>query len=211
MFGEVLEKFQNEKTPFNPRSPYAISKVFSHFTTKNYREAYNIFAVSGILFNHESPLRGEEFVTRKITLGLVKILNNDLKFLELGNLNAKRDWGYAKEYVELMWKMLQKNKPDDYLIATGRQSSIKNFIDEAIKFLNINAKWVGNGLNMRLVRSSDKKIIVKVNPKFFRPLEVNTLHGNPAKAKRDLKWKPKTDLKKLVKIMLTEEMKYYNK
>ncbi len=211
MFGEVLEKFQNEKTPFNPRSPYAISKVFSHFTTKNYREAYNIFAVSGILFNHESPLRGEEFVTRKITLGLVKILNNDLKFLELGNLNAKRDWGYAKEYVELMWKMLQKNKPDDYLIATGRQSSIKNFIDEAIKFLNINAKWVGSGLNMRLVRSSDKKIIVKVNPKFFRPLEVNTLHGNPAKAKRDLKWKPKTDLKKLVKIMLTEEMKYYNK
>ncbi len=211
MFGEVLEKFQNEKTPFNPRSPYAISKVFSHFTTKNYREAYNIFAVSGILFNHESPLRGEEFVTRKITLGLVKILNNDLKFLELGNLNAKRDWGYAKEYVELMWKMLQKNKPDDYLIATGSQSSIKNFIDEAIKFLNINAKWVGNGLNMRLVRSSDKKIIVKVNPKFFRPLEVNTLHGNPAKAKRDLKWKPKTDLKKLVKIMLTEEMKYYNK
>ena len=211
MFGEVLEKFQNEKTPFNPRSPYAISKVFSHFTTKNYREAYNIFAVSGILFNHESPLRGEEFVTRKITLGLVKILNNDLKFLELGNLNAKRDWGYAKEYVELMWKMLQKNKPDDYLIATGSQSSIKNFIDEAIKFLNINAKWVGNGLNMRLVRSSDKKIIIKVNPKFFRPLEVNTLHGNPAKAKRDLKWKPKTDLKKLVKIMLTEEMKYYNK
>ena len=211
MFGEVLEKFQNEKTPFNPRSPYAISKVFSHFTTKNYREAYNIFAVSGILFNHESPLRGEEFVTRKITLGLVKILNNDLKFLELGNLNAKRDWGYAKEYVELMWKMLQKNKPDDYLIATGRQNSIKNFIDEAIKFLNIKAKWVGNGLNMRLVRSSDKKIIVKVNPKFFRPLEVNTLHGNPAKAKRDLKWKPKTDLKKLVKIMLTEEMKYYNK
>ena len=140
MFGEVLEKFQNENTPFNPRSPYAISKVFSHFTTKNYREAYNIFAVSGILFNHESPLRGEEFVTRKITLGLVKILNNDLKFLELGNLNAKRDWGYAKEYVELMWKMLQKNKPDDYLIATGRQNSIKNFIDEAIKFLNIKAK-----------------------------------------------------------------------
>jgi len=211
MYGEVLEKYQNEKTPFNPKSPYAISKVFSHFMTKNYRESYNMFAVSGILFNHESPLRGEEFVTRKICLGLVKILNNDLGCLELGNINAKRDWGYAKEYVQLMWKMLQNKKPQDFVIATGKHNSIKDFVDETIKCLNIKAKWVGNGINKKLIRLKDKKVIIKINKKFFRPAEVNLLHGDPSKARKVLKWKPKTDFKKLVRIMVEDEKKYYNK
>jgi len=209
MYGEILEKYQNETTPLNPRSPYAISKVFAHFVTKNYREAYNMFAVSGILFNHESPLRGEEFVTRKITLGLVKLLNNDLDCLELGNINAKRDWGYAKEYVELMWSMLQKKKAEDFVIATGRHHSIKDFIEECLKILNIKAKWIGNGLNKRLIRIDDKKTIIKINPKYFRPSEVNLLHGDASKAKKKLNWKPKINLKKLVKIMIDDEIKYY--
>ena len=177
--------------------------------TKNYREAYNMFAVSGILFNHESPLRGEEFVTRKITLGLVKIINNDLNCLELGNINAKRDWGYAKEYVELMWAMLQQKKAEDFVIATGKHYSIKDFIEECLKILKIKAKWVGSGLNARLIRNSDKKTIIKVNPKYFRPSEVNLLHGDASKAKNKLKWKPKTNLKQLVKIMINHEIKYY--
>lgn len=211
MFGKVLRKIQNEETPFNPRSPYAISKVFAHFMTKNYRESYNIHAVSGILFNHESPLRGEEFVTRKITLGLVKILNNDLDFLELGNVYSKRDWGYAKDYVELMWKMLQKKVPEDFVIATGKSNSIKSFINECLNYLNIKAKWKGKGLNLRLIRASDKKTIIKINPKYFRPADVNVLKGDAKKASKILGWKPKTDFKKLVKIMMEEEIKYYKK
>lgn len=209
MFGDVLEDRQDEKTTLNPKSPYAISKVFGHYITQNYRESYNIFAVSGILFNHESPLRGEEFVTRKIILGLVKILNDDLKCLELGNIYAKRDWGYAKEYVEAMWLMLQKKSPEDYVISTGKTYSIKDFINKAVKILNLKTKWVGKGLNEKLINIKNQKIIIKINPKFFRPSEVNMLRGNPSKAKKKLKWIPKTNLDDLIKIMIKDELKFY--
>ena len=158
MFGDVLEKKQNEKTPLNPQSPYAVAKVFAHFATLNYRKAFNIFAVSGILFNHESPLRGEEFVTRKITLGFTRILKGELKYLELGNLDAVRDWGYAKDYVEFMWKMLQNNKPNDYVISTGKSYSIREFINECTEYLGLKTKWVGKGLNERLINTKDNKI-----------------------------------------------------
>ena len=210
MFGDVLEDRQDEKTTLNPKSPYAISKVFGHYITQNYRESYNMFAVSGILFNHESPLRGEEFVTRKIILGLVKILNDDLKCLELGNIYAKRDWGYAKEYVEAMWLMLQKKSPEDYVISTGKTYSIKDFINKAVKILNLKTKWVGKGLNEKLINIKNQKIIIKISPKFFRPSEVNMLRGNPSKAKKKLKWIPKTNLDDLIKIMIKDELKFYS-
>lgn len=208
MFGDVLSKVQNEKTALNPQSPYAISKVFAHYSTQNYRSSYNMFAVSGILFNHESPLRGEEFVTRKIIIGLIKILKKEIEFFELGNLYAKRDWGYAKEYVEAMWKMLQQKKPDDYVISTGSTHTIKDFINKATKYLNMNVSWRGHGLKEKLINNKNNKTIIKINPKYFRPAEVNLLIGNSAKARKKLKWKPKTDLNKLIKIMIDEEIKY---
>ena len=209
MFGDVLTKVQNEETPLNPQSPYAISKVFAHYSTQNYRSSYNIFAVSGILFNHESPLRGEEFVTRKIIIGLIKILNKEIEFFELGNLYAKRDWGYAKEYVEAMWKMLQMKKPDDYVISTGKTHSIKDFINKATKYLKMNVAWKGNGLKEKLVNLDNKKTIIKINPKYFRPAEVNILIGDSKKAQKKLRWKPNTNLDKLIKVMVDEELKYY--
>lgn len=209
IFGDVLQKFQNEKTPFNPQSPYAVAKVFGHFITKNYREAYNLFAVSGILFNHESPLRGEEFVTRKIILSFLKIINGDLEYMELGNIYSKRDWGYAKEYVEAMWKMLQNKKPEDYVIATGKTYSIKQFIDHAANYLELKTKWVGKGMEEKLINTINNKIIIKISPIFFRPVEVNLLKGDSSRAKKDLNWKPKVNLKELVKIMIEEEKKYY--
>ena len=211
MFGDVLEKKQKESTPLNPQSPYAISKVFSHYLTQNYRNSYGMFAASGILFNHESPLRGEEFVTRKIIIGLIRILKKDQSYFELGNLYAKRDWGYAKEYVEVMWKMLQKNKPDDYVIATGKTHSIKDFIDIATSYLKMNVEWIGKGLNEKLINKVSKKVLIKINPKYFRPSEVNVLIGDYSKAKKHLKWKPKTNLKKLISIMIDDEIKYSNK
>ena len=211
MFGDILEKRQKEKTPLNPQSPYAIAKVFAHYLTKNYRNSYNIFATSGILFNHESPLRGEEFVTRKIIIGLVKILKKEIDYFELGNIYAKRDWGYAKEYVEAMWKMLQRKKPDDYIISTGKTYSIKDFINFATSYLGMDVKWVGKGLKEKLVYKKSKKTLIKINPKFFRPSEVNILIGDSSKAKKDLKWMPKTDLKKLIKIMIDDEIKFYVK
>ena len=209
MFGEVLENFQNEKTPLNPQSPYAISKVFGHYMTKNYRQSYGIYAVSGILFNHESPLRGEEFVTRKIIIGLIKIIKGDLNHLELGNIYAKRDWGFAKEYVEAMWLMLQQRKPEDFVISTGKTYSIKDFINKATKILNLKTKWSGKGLNEKLINTDDGKTIVKINSKFFRPAEVNILKGNAMKANKKLKWVPKTNLEDLIKIMINEEVKFY--
>ena len=211
MFGKILQKKQSEMTPFYPRSPYAVAKVFGHYLTKNYRESFNLFAVSGILFNHESPLRGEEFVTRKITMGLTKIINNKIKCLELGNLNAKRDWGYAKEYVEAMWKMLQQKKPDDFVISTGNTYSIKDFINECTKILKLKTKWVGHGLREKLINLENNKTIVKVSPKFFRPAEVEILRGDSNKAKKILKWKPKTSFKKLVEIMIRDELRFYVK
>lgn len=209
MFGNTAEKKQNEKTPFNPMSPYAIAKVFGHFVTKNYRDSYNLFAVSGILFNHESPLRGEEFVTRKITLGLVKIINGDLDFLELGNIYSKRDWGYAKEYVKIMWKMLQQTVANDYVISTGETHTVKEFINEAVKYLDLKTTWKGKGLNEELIDLEKNKPIIKISKRFFRPAEVDILLGNSAKAKKYLKWKPETNFKDLVKIMMENELKYY--
>lgn len=210
MFGDILEKTQNERTPLNPKSPYAISKVFSHYITQNYRESYNMFAVSGILFNHESPLRGEEFVTRKIIKGLIKILNNDLKHLELGNIYAKRDWGYAKEYVEGMWKMLQQKKAEDFVLSTGKTYSIKDFINKSVKIINLKTKWVGRGLNEKLINTDTKKTIIKINPKFFRPTEVNILKGRSLKAFKKLKWRSNTSLDQLIRIMIEDEIKFYN-
>ncbi len=211
MFGDVLEKTQKETTPLNPQSPYAISKVFSHYLTQNYRNSYGMFATSGILFNHESPLRGEEFVTRKIVINLIKYLKKDIDSFELGNIYAKRDWGYAKEYVEAMWKMLQRKKPKDYVIATGRTYSIKEFINISAKYLDMNVVWSGKGLKEKLIDKKNNKVIIKINPKFFRPSEVNILTGNYGKAKKDLSWTPKVNLKQLIKIMIDEEIKYYKK
>ncbi|OCW75503.1 GDP-D-mannose dehydratase [Pelagibacteraceae bacterium GOM-A1] len=207
MFGDVLNKFQNEETPFNPQSPYAVSKLFSHYLTKNYRDSYNLYAVSGILFNHESPLRGEEFVTRKIIKGLIDILHNKIQFLELGNLYAKRDWGYAKEYVEAMWLMLQQKKPEDFVISTGKTYSIKEFINHATNYLNMETKWVGKGLDEKLINKKNSKIIIKINKKFFRPAEVNFLKGSYKRALNKLGWRPKTNFKNLIKIMIDEELK----
>ncbi|MDC3030211.1 GDP-mannose 4,6-dehydratase [Candidatus Pelagibacter sp.] len=211
MYGDVEKNFQNEFSKFNPQSPYAVSKVFAHQITKNYRNSYNMFAVSGILFNHESPLRGEEFITRKITLGLSKILASKLNCLEVGNIYAKRDWGFAGDYVEAMWKMLQQKKPDDYVIATGKTYDIKHFINTATRYLKMKTKWVGSGLNEKLINLENKKVIIKINKKYFRPAEVNYLKGNYSKAKRKLKWKPKINLKELVKIMLKSDFENYGK
>ena len=206
MFGDVLEKIQNENTPFNPQSPYAAAKAFGHFLTLNYRKSYKLFAVSGILFNHESPLRGEEFVTRKIIVGFINILKKKKAFIELGNINAKRDWGYAKEYVEQMWKMLNQKIPRDFVIASGKTYSIKDFVNEVAKNLKMKVKWKGNGFNEKLYMKNNNKIIIKINKKLFRPSEVNYVKGNITKAKKYLNWKPKVTFKKLVEIMVKEEL-----
>ena len=211
MFGEHGKKKQNELTNFHPRSAYATSKTFSHFTVQNYREAFKMFAVNGILFNHESPLRGEEFITRKISLGLAKIISGKQKILKLGNIYAKRDWGYAKDYVEAMWKMLQVKKPEDFVIATGKTYSVKEFINKSVKILNLNTKWVGNGLNEKLIDLNKKKPIIIIDKNYFRPAEVNILRGDYSKAKRILKWSPKTNLDDLAKIMLKSDLLYVNK
>jgi len=206
MYGKVMEIPQNEKTPFYPRSPYGVAKVYAHWITVNYREAYNIFACNGILFNHESPVRGETFVTRKIVIGLCKIKLGLQKKLFLGNLSAKRDWGHARDYVEAMWKMMQQKKPSDYVIATGKQYSVKEFVDLVLQELNIKFLWKGNGVKAKCYIKKNKSII-ECDKEYFRPLEVDTLLGNASKAKRELKWKPKINIKSLVKEMVHSEMK----
>ena len=207
MFGKHKINKQNEKTNFHPRSPYATSKTFAHYSVQNYREAYNIFAVSGILFNHESPLRGEEFITRKITIGLAKIMLGKQKKIKLGNIYAKRDWGFAGDYVEAMWKMMQNKIPKDYVIATGQNHSVKDFINMTTKILNLKTQWVGKGLNEKLINKLNKKIIIEIDKKYFRPTEVENLKGDYLKAKKDLKWKPKTNFKNLVKMMIEADLK----
>ncbi len=198
---------QNEKTPFQPRSPYAISKLFSYWTAINYREAYNIFAVNGILFNHEGPRRGETFVSRKITMAVAKHYMGKGEVLYLGNLHAKRDWGSAKDYVETMWLMLQKRIPGDYVIATGKSRSVKSFVEEAFKCIGIKIKWKGKGLGEVGYDSKNKKIIVKIDKGYYRPTEVDELRGDPSKAKRELGWKPKTSFTELVKEMVLADIK----
>ena len=206
MFGIVQEVPQNEKTPFYPRSPYGVAKVYAHWITVNYREAYNIFACNGILFNHESPVRGETFVTKKIVSALCKIKRKKQKKLFLGNINAKRDWGHAKDYVEAMWKMLQKNKPDDYVISTGKQYSVKEFVNLVLNELKIKFSWKGKGIDEKCYDEKGN-CIVECDKTYYRPLEVDTLLGNSNKAKRELNWKPKYSIKMLVKEMVDFELK----
>ena len=207
MFGRTKDKFQDEKTPFYPASPYGVSKCFAHWITINYRESYNIFACNGILFNHESPIRGETFVTRKIIQGLIKIKNGDQKKLFLGNLYSKRDWGHARDYVEAMWKMLQQKKPHDYVIGTGKNMTIKEFINRAAKKIGINIKWVGTGINEKGIDTKNKKIIIECKKRYFRPLEVDYLRGNARKAKKILKWFPKISIDDLIDDMIKHELK----
>ena len=205
LYGNVQSIPQNEKTPFYPLSPYGVAKLYAHWITKNYREAYNIFACNGILFNHESPVRGETFVTRKITRALARIKLGLQKTLYLGNLNAKRDWGHAKDYVEAQWLMLQQSRPDDYVIATGFQHSVREFVDIAAKNLNMHIIWKGKNLKEKGYLSG--KAIVEVDPRYFRPTEVDTLLGDPSKAKKKLKWHPKISFEQLVKEMIVEDLK----
>ena len=206
MFGKVAQIPQTETTPFYPRSPYGVAKVYAHWITVNYREAYKIFACNGILFNHESPVRGETFVTKKIIMALCKIKLNKQKKLFLGNLDAKRDWGHAKDYVEAMWKMLQNKTPQDYVISTGKQYSVKDFVNLSLKELNIKYHWKGKGINEKCY--DDKgNCIIECDKEYFRPLEVDTLLGDSGKARKELNWKPKYDINKLVKEMVITELK----
>ena len=207
MFGEVQSSPQNEKTPFYPLSPYGVAKVYAHWITKNYREAYNIFASNGILFNHESSRRGETFVTKKIVSAMCKIKFGKQKKLFLGNLYAKRDWGHAKDYCLAMWKILQQKKPDDFIIATGKQHSIKYFVNLVSKKLKIKLTWKGKGLNEKAYDRNNKPI-VECDKNYFRPLDVNTLLGDSSKAKKELKWKPKTDINMLIDEMIEYELKH---
>ncbi len=202
---------QNEKTPFRPRSPYAVAKLYAYWTTVNYREAYNIFAVNGILFNHEGPRRGETFVSRKITRAVSEIYLQKRNFLTLGNLNAKRDWGSAKDYVESMWLMLKAKKPSDYVIATGKSYTVKNFVEEAFKYIGIKISWKGKGLKEVGFNKKTGKVLVKVDPKYFRPTEVFELRGDASKARKILGWKPKTDFKNLVAEMMESDLNEISK
>ena len=205
MFG-ASKPPQNETTNFYPRSPYAAAKLYAHWITINYREAYGIFACNGILFNHESPIRGETFVTKKIISALCKIINNNQKKLYLGNLYAKRDWGHAKDYVVAMWKMLQRKKPDDFVIATGQQYSVKEFINFTAKELDILIQWKGKGVNEKGYWNN--KCIIEIDKQYFRPTEVNSLKGDSSKARRILGWKPNTSIKSLIKEMIEFENSY---
>lgn len=207
MFGKVQAIPQIESTPFYPRSPYGVAKLYAHWMTINYRESYGIFGTSGILFNHESPLRGQEFVTRKITDTIAKIKLGKLDLLELGNMDAKRDWGYAKDYVEGMWRMLQADEPDTFVLATNRTETVRDFVTLACQAAEIAIEWRGTGEDEQAVDTATGKVIVQVNPKFYRPAEVDLLIGNPAKAKEVLGWEPKTSLEALCKMMVEADLR----
>ena len=201
LYGEVQETPQTETTPFHPRSPYGVAKLYGYWIVKNYREAYGFHASSGILFNHESPRRGETFVTRKITQGLSRISVGLQKVLYLGNVNSKRDWGHAKDYVEAMWLMLQQDEPDDYVIATGEQYSVKDFVNEAAPYFGFKLDWMGEGLDEVALDWNTKRTVISVNERYFRPSEVDSLLGDATKAKEKLGWEPKTTFKQLVEDM----------
>jgi GDPmannose 4,6-dehydratase len=206
MFGKVQEIPQSEKTPFYPRSPYGAAKLYAHWITVNYREAYGIFACSGILFNHESPRRGENFVTRKVTLSLANILKGAQEKLYLGNLNAKRDWGYAKDFVEGMWLMLQQDTPEDYVLATERQYSVREFVELSFGMCGIKIKWVGEDADERGVDADTGRVLVEIDPSYMRPLEVDTLLGDAGKARKQLGWKPATTFDELVRMMVKSDL-----
>jgi len=206
LFGKVQEIPQKETTPFYPRSPYAVAKQYAYWIIVNYREAYDMFACNGILFNHESPRRGENFVTRKITRAVAKIHLNQLEYMELGNMNAKRDWGHAKDYVEAMWIMLQQDKPTDYVIATGETHSVREFVELSFAHIGVTIDWEGSGVNEIGKDKATGAVRVKVNPKYYRPTEVELLLGDSTKARTELKWEPKVTFKELVKEMIEADI-----
>jgi GDPmannose 4,6-dehydratase len=209
LYGKVQEIPQTETTPFYPRSPYGVAKIYAFWITKNYRESYNIFAVNGILFNHESERRGETFVTRKITLAVARIKHGLQEKLYLGNLNSLRDWGYAKDYVECMWLMLQQEEPEDYVIATGEQHSVREFCELAFKEVGVSLVWEGTNENEKGICKETGKVLIEVDPNYYRPSEVETLLGNPSKAKNQLGWNPtRTSFAELVKIMVQHDLEY---
>jgi GDPmannose 4,6-dehydratase len=207
MFGKVQEIPQTEKTPFYPRSPYGVAKVYGHWITVNYRESYDMFCCSGILFNHESPRRGLEFVTRKITHSIAKKGLGLADEIKLGNLDAKRDWGYAGDYVRAMWLMLQQDKPDDYVIATGETHPVREFVELAFKTVGTHVRWEGHGLEERGLDSRTGKVLVRLDPQFFRPAEVLQLVGNPAKAREKLGWVPKVSFGELIEMMMESDLR----
>ena len=221
LFGQIQEKKQSENTKFYPKSPYASSKLFAYWITKNYRESYKMFASNGILFNHESPRRGETFVTRKITIGISRIINGLDKCLYLGNIYALRDWGHAKDYVEMCWKVLQYKKSDDFIIATEKQYSVKFFVEKCFQYLGIKISWIGKGLNEKAIikkfdikkfpNLKEKMIVVRIDKIYFRPNEVDNLVGNSTKAKKVLNWKPKTTIYDLISEMMESDLKLFNK
>ncbi len=211
LFGKSQEIPQNENTPFYPRSPYGVAKLYSHWIIVNYREAYDLFAVSGILFNHESPRRGGTFVTRKITSAVSRIKLGFQNTLLLGNLDAKRDWGYAPEYVDGMWRMLQQDKPDDYVLATGETHTVREFVEHAFRELGITVEWKGHGKEEVGIDAKSGKIVVKIDPNYFRPTEVDILLGDASKAKKELGWEPKIKFNELVKVMIESDFKKIKK
>ncbi len=209
LFGGLPETApQSEKTPFYPKSPYGAAKLYAYWVTINYREAYGLFACNGILFNHESPRRGETFVTKKITKAAARISKGQQDVLTLGNLDAKRDWGYAKDYVECMWLMLQQEEPDDFVIASGETHSVREFAEEAFSCVGIKLRWEGKGVDEKGIDAATGKVRVAVDPKYFRPAEVEVLRGDPSKAKKKLGWESKTSLKELVRIMVDYDLTY---
>jgi GDPmannose 4,6-dehydratase len=210
LYGKVQETPQSETTPFYPRSPYGVAKLYAYWIVKNYRESYNMHASNGILFNHESPRRGENFVTRKVTLSLAKIKAGQQQTVRMGNLDAKRDWGYAKDYVEMMWMMLQQPEPDDYVAATGETHTIREFIEKAAPYAGYEIVWEGKGVNEIGRDKKSGKILVEVDPKFFRPAEVELLLGDPSKAIAKLGWTPKVRFEQLVEIMMKADLETYS-
>ena len=206
LYGEVQEIPQTEETPFYPRSPYAAAKLYAYWIVKNYREAYDLFAVNGILFNHESPRRGKRFVTRKITRAVARITKGKQDKIYLGNMNAKRDWGYAKDYVKMMWMMLQHDTPEDFVIATGETHTVREFVEAAFKHVDVDIEWQGEGVDEKGIDKDTGKVLVEVDPKYFRPTEVDLLIGDPTKAKEELGWEPEVKFKELVQLMVQSDL-----
>ena len=206
IFGNSPDKPYNEKSKFEPVSPYGTAKLYSYWITKNYREAYSMFTSNGILFNHESPRRGENFISRKTIIGLIKVLKGKQKCLYLGNLYSKRDWGHARDYVEAMWKMMQQKRPNDYVIATGKTITIKEFVNKAAKKIGFKIRWVGKGLNEKAINTENNKSIIECKKRYFRPVEVDYLKGNAQRAKKILKWSPKTSIDNLIDEMIQHEL-----
>ena len=211
LYGKVNEIPQTEKTPFYPRSPYAAAKLYAYWIVKNYREAYDLFAVNGILFNHESPRRGKRFVTRKITRAVARITKAKQDKIYLGNMNAKRDWGYAKDYVKMMWMMLQHDTPEDYVIATGETHTVREFVEAAFKHVDVEIEWQGEGEDEKGIDKDTGKVLVEVDPKYFRPTEVDLLIGDPSKAKEELGWEPEVKFKELVQLMVQSDLEAIEK